>query len=447
MGTVEVQRAPMKTLATFLLLAAPAFGQIHVDATALPGGDGSSWSSAFNSLDDALSVATAGNRVWVADGLYMPTVERIPGSPRTATFAPRPGVRLFGGFRGDELTLADRAGLIRRTILDGDIGIPGVRTDNALNVVRLVGNGAFHVVDGFTIRGGYADGTSLDGRGAGIVCQIGTKTVSNCLFLDNHAFAGGAFYSMLSIVEMERCTFFRNEAEAHGGAVFATRRFSVTDSRFFGNTAGTRGGAIFANQGGDDTEGVPLTRFQNCLFHDNLANRGGAAYVAAPPNFITAGSVVWSSCTFFSNSSLTDGAAIAVHATPSNRLNVDLQNSILWRNRSVDGSTLSGDRTNYRNVRSCIIQGGWPGADNIDIDPRFVDPLARNLMLRPGSPAIDSGNNDLILRDSNDIDNDLDFLEPTPLDFGGFARRRDDPATPNTGQGTSPVTDRGAHEF
>ncbi|MDX1421056.1 MAG: hypothetical protein R3181_13910, partial [Rubricoccaceae bacterium] len=75
-------------------LRAPAV--LHVDADAAPGGDGASWATAFDDLQDALAVAAPGDEVWVAEGTYKPT----DTGDRTATFALASGVALYGGFDG-----------------------------------------------------------------------------------------------------------------------------------------------------------------------------------------------------------------------------------------------------------------------------------------------------------------------------------------------------------
>ena len=78
-------------------------GVIYVDAAAAFGGTGTSWSTAFNRLQDALKVADAGNEIWIAGGTYNPDQGYcIAGGDRTATFVLEDGVDLYGGFAGTE---------------------------------------------------------------------------------------------------------------------------------------------------------------------------------------------------------------------------------------------------------------------------------------------------------------------------------------------------------
>lgn len=84
-----------------------------------------------------------------------------------------------------------------------------------------------------------------------------------------------------------------------------------------------------------------------------------------------------------------------------------------------------------------LVQGGTspvgnPG--NINADPLFTNPAAGDYTLQPGSPAIDAASNAFV-------------PSGIALDFAGLPRFIDDPATPNTGVGPSPVADMGAHEF
>jgi hypothetical protein len=105
---------------------------------------------------------------------------------------------------------------------------------------------------------------------------------------------------------------------------------------------------------------------------------------------------------------------------------------------------------------SCI-QGltSWPNDGNTGQDPLMVDPFGPDgvagtddddLRLGPGSPAVDAGSNYLLPADDGDLDGDGNRLEPLPLDLGGERRKLDDPAVTDSGAGTSPVVDMGAHE-
>ena len=87
----------------------------YVDDDAAPGGDGLSWSTAFDALDDALAIIQPGDRIWLAEGHYVPDIERTPGDPRSVTFFVPAGVRIYGGFAGNEGTFAARAGLFDTT--------------------------------------------------------------------------------------------------------------------------------------------------------------------------------------------------------------------------------------------------------------------------------------------------------------------------------------------
>jgi hypothetical protein len=61
-------------------------------------GDGSSWSSAYGSLQDALDSAEPNDSIWVAEGTYKPTKLYDPCDVRTATFQMKNGVGIYGGF-------------------------------------------------------------------------------------------------------------------------------------------------------------------------------------------------------------------------------------------------------------------------------------------------------------------------------------------------------------
>ncbi len=92
------------------------------------------------------------------------------------------------------------------------------------------------------------------------------------------------------------------------------------------------------------------------------------------------------------------------------------------------GATAAGSSPD---VRSTLVQGGYPGAGNLEADPLFVDPDGADnipgtpdddLRLQRGSPAIDAGNNAFIPADLLDDDGDGNTTEPAPFDRDGQLR-------------------------
>ncbi len=91
---------------------------IHVDQHAAGRNDGTSWIDALSDLQDALAVAQFGDQVWIAAGRYTP--DRGTGD-RTTVFRVPDGVRLYGGFFGDEECLDERDWIVNVTSLSGDL--------------------------------------------------------------------------------------------------------------------------------------------------------------------------------------------------------------------------------------------------------------------------------------------------------------------------------------
>ena len=66
----------LTTVAVFILVMGSGIvqaGTIYVDAGADGGNDGSTWTDAYNYLQDALNKPpTSGDQIWVAQGTYKP---------------------------------------------------------------------------------------------------------------------------------------------------------------------------------------------------------------------------------------------------------------------------------------------------------------------------------------------------------------------------------------
>ena len=261
---------------------------------------GESWASAFSSVQEAIGVAhtNGGGEIWVKAGVYKPT-----GDGRAATFRLDSKVELYGGFRGTETDLAQRNPKANRTVLSGDIGRIGSRSDNCHHVVTGASNSR---IDGFIVMAGSADGEGEDGRGGALLLGGAVKefTVANCVFEKNNARSGGAIHSLANGVALTNCTFFSNSADSGGAFVAgAGTRTRINDSIFSSNYSKQSGGAVAMGSG---TE----ARFSGCSFQFNSTEGAGGA-VAASTGRKDGIRLEFLECTFSDNSAQGTGGAVA----------------------------------------------------------------------------------------------------------------------------------------
>lgn len=165
------------------------------------GGSGVYWNDALPDLQKAIYKADKGDSIWVAHGIYLPT----SNANRNIAFQIPNGVKIFGGFQGNETEtsdLAKRDFKLNETILSGNIGSSGTDTDNSYHVVYIQKADSTTLLNGLTIADGNADQTDTENFfGAGIYNNgQGTDTVSNptlelCVFKNNKAYRGGGIYN------------------------------------------------------------------------------------------------------------------------------------------------------------------------------------------------------------------------------------------------------------
>lgn len=299
----------INSFAALTALSAASFATtgnvIHVRANAPAGGDGSSWATAFDSLQDGLLAATEGDQLWLAEGKYSPDYGQLQTQgDRTASFWLRPGVELYGGFKGHETLLEDRAGSTRRTILTGDLNRDDNSVgneDNSYHVVTALGVGSDSVLDGLSIVRGNANGIDTEDTGGGIFVRLfASPVLRNVSFRYNSAILDGAAGIILdsSTPSFEGCSFFSNNAAQDAGALYLAHSAapSFDSCRFIKNNAGRYGGAINLSLAAEPT-------FSKCVFRKNTAVVYGGALYSDNCN------AQFDNCHFNRNSSEGDGGA------------------------------------------------------------------------------------------------------------------------------------------
>jgi len=257
--------------------------------------------------------------------------------------------------------------------------------------IRNNGNDVF-VIDqggGVLVSGGTLDLVDCDvsenlneGRGGGLMLADCVTTITRCNFVGNRStdyFYGGAIYvpidapSSLVVVDS---TFVGNRAGDGGGAYIESGSACFERCLFLGNDVLSRyyelgsGAAVFAAEGS-------LVTLSYCVLSANRSQ--GNIRFGFSGNGAVYGPACLSSCTVVDN--VAEGhTTLPVGGAWGSRL-VDC---IVWGNypRNLGGSA-SADY--------CDVEGGWPGTGNLDADPRFRDPGARDYRLLPSSPCIDAG--------------------------------------------------------
>jgi cysteine-rich repeat protein len=266
--------------------------RVHVDAdggAAQP--DGLTWASALATVQEGIRAAAAQPtpcEVWVAAGVYLAWT-----GAQSDTLQLEPGVALYGGFAGTETSREERSWDAHPSLLDGRE--PGSTWRRVFHVVTGADDA---LLDGFTIKGGRADGVGLDGNGGGLLASGVSPTVANCRFEDNEARWGGALYlGTGSASEVRDSTFLGNRADFGGAVASVDASALLTGLHLEDNAAAVSGGAVYALRGRLSATGSAFEQNRSAIDGGGLA--GVDAYV------LVAG------CTLTGNTATSGGGLLA----------------------------------------------------------------------------------------------------------------------------------------
>ncbi|MFO0826781.1 MAG: peptidoglycan DD-metalloendopeptidase family protein [Phycisphaerales bacterium] len=432
---------------------------LYVDASANGAATGTTWRDAFVDLSDALRAARGRTddalvEIWVAAGTYLPDPSC---GDRNALFWLLPHVRLLGGFAGTETSADQRDPERNVTILSGDLNgddTPnfGNRTDNSYNVLGAVLVGTDALLDGFHIRSGHADGSSFERtQGGGMLLGGSSPVIRRCVFEDDWSSSGGGavYFDGPSEPRFEWCRFVGNGTGGNGGAlrVGIGAAATLVNCEFDSNTAGVASGGALS------VENAAAT-LASCRLANNVAVNGGAFFAwSATVNVVNTlmvsnvanigGAIDGAQCAMsVTNATIAENVAAShvVHLDEGSPLT--LKNSVVWGNVGGAIAAATGSAMNY-----CITQSPIAGIGNLVADPLFVDAAGGDFRLQMGSPAIDSGSVSALTADEADVDGDGDLAEQCPVALDGGPRRIDARTVADTGEGASPIVDRGAYEY
>ncbi|RFS15423.1 3-coathanger stack domain-containing protein [Emticicia sp. C21] len=326
-------------LSHFFIEKAVIARQFFVKIDATGPNTGVNWAAAFTNLQSALGVAQNGDIIWVAKGVYKPSA-----SDRNISFAIPNGVKIYGGFAGNEIALEHRNWAINKTILSGNIGNPSDSLDNSYNVVYFYNASTAPLLDGFTIQEGAGN------RGGGILVTNGfngqpsSAIIANCIITRNFtATLGGGI-----------CTF----------SLYYPTQITLINTAIYGNGA-PRGGAI-----------------------SNLAGNGSA-------------SVKMINCTIAKNTASVKGGGIFNYSTNVSALARDsIFNSIIWENIAPASQSIENEGVGakaeafYSNIQ------GINADENrslISINPQFTNPTIHDYTPNPCGRSVDRGNSPYLI--------------------------------------------------
>ncbi len=377
---------------------------VNLNATGL--NTGTTWTDAFTDLQDALTIASFGDQIWVAQGIYKPTST----TSSSFNFKIKNGVEVYGGFNGSETSIQNRDVAANTTTLSGNLG----GSNNSSTVVSFTNASNLTILDGFTITGGNSSG-----YGAGIRSLDSSPNIRNCKISGNHADVGGGMsHSGTGSFTIENCVFSGNTSAIQGGAIniFKGTNNTISNSYFYSNQsaigaaisvistsftklsisnsviAGNTGNSniVYANQSGE-------FKLYNCLLVGNFVNNGS---VIGTETFSSNNNNEIVNCTVAHNGQgQTTGStdnAIALNNQSS------IVNSIVYGNQALKQVLSTG-----LSVNDCIIEptgnfgSTWTNIDTLN--PLFnlpgnainapFDTTGLNYQLNLFSSGIDAGDN------------------------------------------------------
>ncbi|MCF7920977.1 MAG: T9SS type A sorting domain-containing protein [Candidatus Cloacimonetes bacterium] len=236
---------------------------------------------------------------------------------------------------------------------------------------------------GFAIVGGDAQ------NGGGIYASDVTRTIhfDKCVIKDNAASSGngGGLYiegtsNNICTIVLSNTIINDNSAYYNGGGFYGEQsNLEMHTVEFYDNSA-NKGGALYSY-------GLWAVNVDNILFYGNQGySNGGAVYMAGDSSIYPHEDFDWNKVTIANNES-TNGIG-GIYIEDQDYSELDIVNSIVWNN---EGAYQLPDDLGV--TYSCVDANTvYPGTENINEAPEFVNTASDDYSLEYWSPCIDKGN-------------------------------------------------------
>lgn len=338
---------------------------IYVTKEGAGAGDGSSWANAARGLQNGISLAGAGDRIWAKADTYTASSTGI-----MFTMDSKPGVNIWGGFAGSESRLEERtAG--SRTVLNGNA--------TSSQIVNISGSPGARL-DGFRVTGGRNSLASCAGAGIAIASSDSTPVVISNSVVDSNSITGtnctgAGLYATGSSLRINDSTFELNNSDAavvttNGGGVYFTNgtKLEISNSVFRSNSIRNNGGGIYL--GGPVEFESWNSRYES---NSSTSSSGGAIYASNVSSLAFNGDV------FADNQSPSNGGA--VHVTSLNTPGTAVTSTdVRWENNRATNDFSANGGAFYA-------QRGSAAAPGLDI--RFTGgEFVNNFMGNAGALAV-----------------------------------------------------------
>lgn len=353
----------------------------------------------YDAIQEAIDVAISGDEIVVARGVY------AGQGNRNLDFGGRL-LTLRSSHPHDPTVVAD-------TVIDCEQGGRGFHFHR--NETEAA------VLNGFTIRNGYAGSNEIPGyaRGGGIYCEESNPTIANCVITDSSVdptlafwYGGGGIFCNNSSPRIHHCTVARCSTRNHGGGIYCYNNShpDINNCTVTGNDS-LVGGGIACAVGSN-----PVIR--NCRIFGNTSVWAAGISAQGWESGGSGSHPIIRNCTVVGNwAGQTGGIGSNKFSHPT------ISNCILWDNDQVEpysqgkGPELSTSWYSSLSVTFSDVAGGREAVDlygeeaellwgegNVDADPLFVDETDH---IGAASPCVGAGDPSFVADDSEtDFDGD-----------------------------------------